>query len=302
LIQGPRGAAFTLVAHHSIADGMSIAYAIRDTLQALGGVALEPLPVPPTLDEFLGLGPAVADPEETGHVPSGVSFESASPRTSGARPKVESLRLPADWTAKLRDRARKEGTTVHGALCAALIIAGREVWAAWQEIPVRVLSPFDARDIVGAGESCVDCSGSVIVSFDATVGNFWDLARLTRNRIVAAKNREPLAAATFGLRQALGSGMEVASAMRLALHGFGHEALLTNLGVLPFPSDFGTLKLEALWGPMVLAGVGIEGSQTISVTGFNGALHLVHSARSTPTPPEGLLEAMRDAMEQACAS
>ena len=35
LIQGDRDAAFMLVAHHSIADGLSLAYAIRDTLDAL---------------------------------------------------------------------------------------------------------------------------------------------------------------------------------------------------------------------------------------------------------------------------
>ena len=35
LIQGARDAAFMLVAHHSIADGLSLAYAIRDTLDAL---------------------------------------------------------------------------------------------------------------------------------------------------------------------------------------------------------------------------------------------------------------------------
>ena len=35
LIQGRNDAAFILLAHHSIADGMSLAFAIRDTLQAM---------------------------------------------------------------------------------------------------------------------------------------------------------------------------------------------------------------------------------------------------------------------------
>jgi hypothetical protein len=37
LIQGRPDAAFILIAHHSIADGMSLAFAIRDTLHALAG-------------------------------------------------------------------------------------------------------------------------------------------------------------------------------------------------------------------------------------------------------------------------
>ncbi len=44
LIQGARDAAFMLVAHHSIADGLSLAYAIRDTLDVLAGRSLRPLP------------------------------------------------------------------------------------------------------------------------------------------------------------------------------------------------------------------------------------------------------------------
>jgi hypothetical protein len=44
LIQGARDAAFVLIAHHSIADGLSLAYAIRDTLDTLAGRRLRPLP------------------------------------------------------------------------------------------------------------------------------------------------------------------------------------------------------------------------------------------------------------------
>jgi len=42
LIQGAREAAFMLVAHHSIADGLSLAYAIRDTLDALAAHVCRP--------------------------------------------------------------------------------------------------------------------------------------------------------------------------------------------------------------------------------------------------------------------
>jgi hypothetical protein len=46
-----------------------------------------------------------------------------------ARPQVRGLRLTPSLTASLRDRARREATTVHGALCAALINAGRRALA-----------------------------------------------------------------------------------------------------------------------------------------------------------------------------
>jgi hypothetical protein len=46
-IQGIDDAAFILVAYRAIADGLSVAYAIRDTLSALAGGTLERCPCRP---------------------------------------------------------------------------------------------------------------------------------------------------------------------------------------------------------------------------------------------------------------
>jgi hypothetical protein len=40
---------------------------------------------------------------------------------------VRGLRLPAELSDRLRERSRREGTTVHGALAAALVFAGRDI-------------------------------------------------------------------------------------------------------------------------------------------------------------------------------
>ena len=114
LIQDSQNTAFTLVAHHSIADGLSIAYAIRDTLSALSGGLLEPLPLSPPQEEILGAcgGPTAlaGATEQQGHAPAG------NPATyrllDDARPTVKGLRLAPALTASLRDRARQEGTTL----------------------------------------------------------------------------------------------------------------------------------------------------------------------------------------------
>ncbi|MEI9901129.1 MAG: condensation domain-containing protein [Hyphomicrobium sp.] len=44
-----------LVAHHAIADGMSLVYLIRDVLRALGTNPLEVLPMLPAADDLLAL-------------------------------------------------------------------------------------------------------------------------------------------------------------------------------------------------------------------------------------------------------
>jgi len=68
-------AVFTLTAHHSISDGMSLAYAIRDTLQALSGRSIQWLPVLPPQEELLRLvertvaASATEAPDENGSGP-----------------------------------------------------------------------------------------------------------------------------------------------------------------------------------------------------------------------------------------
>src|SRR6202035_820038 len=71
-----------------------------------------------------------------------------------ARPQVRGLCLTPALTASLRDRARQEATTVHGALCAALVNAGRRIPLGWQHVPVRILSPVNIRRVLGVGENC----------------------------------------------------------------------------------------------------------------------------------------------------
>jgi hypothetical protein len=62
--------------------------------------------------------------------------------------------LDENLPATLKERARREGTTVQGALCAALVVAGRKTSSAWRKQPVRVMSAINMRAPLGAGEAC----------------------------------------------------------------------------------------------------------------------------------------------------
>ena len=77
---------------------------------------------------------------------------------------------------------------------------------------------------------------------------------------------------------------------------FAHEALLTNLGHLPFGGQFGHVELKALWGPCVLAG--FEDEQKIGVATVDGSLCLTYTSH---TPRDGLLEAMGGVLSEACS-
>src|ERR1700730_19445855 len=117
LIHTTDNAAFTLVAHHAIADGMSLAYAVRDTLRALSGAVLEPLPSTPSLEEMLWVdgaasGPIIADGQQPEALPGNPGIY--RPRDK-AHPQVRGLCLTPTLTASLSSKQWFQISAVEGA-------------------------------------------------------------------------------------------------------------------------------------------------------------------------------------------
>jgi hypothetical protein len=214
-------------------------------------------------------------------------------------PNVDALRLTPEFTSKLVERSRKERTTVHGALCAALTLAGREVSSNWASAPVRILSPFNMRKQLGIGEDCglFVWAGIVPVEPSAPAG-FWDLARYAKNALMSKQSLQDVAIGMAGLEQAMSGGADVSMASQILAQGFPCELLLTNLGCLSSCRfDRGNVKLKALWGPAVL--MGFQGEQTVGVTTANGSLCLLHSSFA---PLPSLLQHAEELLSSACAA
>jgi len=153
LIQGIRSTGFILVAHHSIADGLSLAYLIRDALSVVSGGPFTTLRSLPCQEEILAAtGPisvaSAGDPQDNPPTGNSATYRPLNER----RPSVQGLRLPPALTQRLRDHARREETTVHGALSAALAIAGRKVFASWRKRPVRVINPSISGRFYASGK------------------------------------------------------------------------------------------------------------------------------------------------------
>jgi Condensation domain len=132
-------AVFILVAHHSIADGFSSAFAIRDVLEALSGQPLDRLPLMPSREEILGL-PRGRSTEGRPVSQSSVAVAAslATDKREAPVPHIQRLSLVPFLTSMLQNRAKEEGTTVQGALCAALVLAGRQIDRDWHDKPLRV--------------------------------------------------------------------------------------------------------------------------------------------------------------------
>ncbi len=298
LLHGENESVLILTAHHSIADGLSLTYAIRDMLCALCGEALEPLaPTPP--QEFLvqllqderadALNPGQPEARQKGRP---VTFRTLD----GSLPSVEALRLTPELTGRLIELARKERTTVHGALCSALVLSGREVSSDWSNAPVRVLSPFNLRKPLGIGEDCGLFVWAGIVPIEpGTAADFWEIARAAKSSLTGAQSLGDVTIGMRNLGEALGAGIDVHTASQVLAQALPCELLLTNLGNLPCHFDCGDLRLKALWGPAVF--MGFEGEQTVGVTTTNGSLCLLHSSFA---PLSSLLQRAERILRSVC--
>ena len=280
LIHKPQSAVLIMIAHHAIADGMALVFLIRDLLQVLSGEQIEALPFSSTSEELLSKLPRgeklvqaeapQADAPKTEPAPYRVG--------DGLPPRATARKLDEHLTATLKEWARREGTTVQGALCAALVLAGRKTSNAWRKQKVRVMSPVNARAHLRAGEVCgIYLGAGAMIPFQpGDSSDFWELARFAKQKISLSQTFQSLSASLHGLEAIMTKDMDVETAAQIAAGAFARELMVSNLGQMPYESEFGRLKLEAVWGPTALQG--LEGEQNVGVATTNGVLRLLHAS------------------------
>jgi NRPS condensation-like uncharacterized protein len=300
LLHEEQRAVCLFVIHHSIADGRSVAFVIRDLLQALSGKPVDRLPLIPSAEDTLGITST-----DSGYAGTENEAASSPVETPGVfvskedtRPRIRTLSLTIDMTSRLRERASQEGTTMHGALSSALALAYWEVVEELRGSPIRVLSPIDIRKLLGLGEDCAVLVGSGKVPIEpCEATTFWEIARSATTRLGRAQTLQAIRAARRRMFQVMRQGLDVSTAADITAQRFAHEIGLTNLGNLGYPTDFGKLELKAVWGPAGAAR--FVNTHAIGVATTNGSLRLV---QTTFTPVESLLETVEEILISSCAT
>ena len=286
-------AVLLLTTHHSISDGISMTFLIRDLMTALAGRFLEPLPVPPSCEQLvekLSVEPVGAPPNQALPTP----LEYAAP---DAQLQIAIAALDAETTCALRERSRREGTTVHGALCAAAVLAGRAEYPAWREGEVRLNNPVSYRKALGAGEANGMYIGSGRMRFAPDPSaKFWDLARAAKAQIADAASAAAAKTLALRLNEAVGSLRDLEDSAKLASLTFSCEMNLTNVGAMPYSPDFGSLKLEAVWGPAL--SMGFHHLPTLGAATANDRLRLLLVEDG---PASFLLNSVEKLLRRACA-
>jgi NRPS condensation-like uncharacterized protein len=281
LIHKPQSAVLILIAHHAIADGMALVFLIRDLLQVLSGGQIEALSFSSAAEELLSKlpkGEEIVQPEA-----SQADAPQAEPALyregDGLAPRATARKLDENLTATLKERARREGTTVQGALCAALVLAGRKTSSTWRKQTVRMISPINVRAPLGAGEACgLYLLGGMVPFQPGDSRTFWELARFAKKEISRSQTFQSLSISLHGLEAIMTKDMNVETAAQIAAVAFARDLMVSNLGQMPYESEFGNLKLEAVWGPTALQGVDAE--QNVGIATTNGAIRLLHASYS----------------------
>jgi len=224
LVQGEAISELILVVHHSIGDGISAMFLVRDLLESVEGHSLKKLPPRIALEEFLGSGvTTVTDPPAPSVSPGAKRIE---------RPQKGLLQVFEIGPIELRrilDRSRNEGTTFQGALLASLLLSTRE------DDTVQCLAPINVRRIVPAVS---DDFGLYISSGLATLDrnspmDFWSLARTARAQILQAFEPVALHSKAAAIASVLAANPSPQAVYEKVWRSGSYNSVLTNLGRFP---------------------------------------------------------------------
>src|SRR5262249_27747572 len=148
----------------------------------------------------------------------------------GSRPRVEAKRLSRETTQSLRERARAERSTVHGALCAAAAAGASALVPRWSDSPLRLFSPIDVRGRVLNGSDHLGVCVTAVVLEDSNTHDFWSRARSFSEQLKPAAGVEAIAARVGLMHDHASAISTVQQAQEFLAQAFSAEILLSNLG------------------------------------------------------------------------
>ncbi|MCA9541092.1 MAG: hypothetical protein KC620_19465 [Myxococcales bacterium] len=312
---GPERHALLLAFHHAIGDGTSGTWLLRDVLAAMvGPVSAAPVPAP--IEHHMprwsfgvrGVWAHLRFVTRTlgrlrrlRGIP-GYQIAGA-PRIAGSDCGlyIERRDVPPAITQILAARCKREGTTVHGALGAALLLAafvesdGRPV--------VGLGSPVNLRDRLNP-----PVGGDVGLFITMVAGlhrldpqpDFWDLAREVRSELHAMAERgDVFAAIPFQARflAALAPWLGRGAAGARRLMAIARLIWLKGVGL----SNLGRVDIDAQVGPLAVDAVGFCAAPTnfgdlVAFAATVGGHMTLHFVGVTPHVPEAALTRIADAV------
>lgn len=271
--------------HHSIGDGLSTAYLLRDILQALGTPHFQQqlLPERPPYEDLIP-SMAVTSKEniifsQNSDSPTETTFEQKTvsqlfmaddqPKSNiqtlkstvenptntqvilsqCSRPSLLSWALSKQETSSLIERCRQEQTSVHAAICAAFLLA---IDSDDTKTELRCLSPINIRRYLSPTIEedfgyyfCVTLT-SVALTPNLTL---WELARSLKSQLNERMLPNTIFADIPQIQALLSTNPSPSTVREVLQEANDYDVLVSNLGRLNIQKQFGDLQLSATYGP-----------------------------------------------------
>ena len=310
-----------LCGHHTICDGISLGYLLRDLLSCLAEPTKElsgPVFPPPIDRSTVTMPPSISALQRFIIGMINKRWAARNIRFSGSdirrmheefwkrNTDIQLLAwsLDIDGTADLIKRSRAEKVTVNSALWTAFLAAQYDVQVDRKRYRQRSALAVNTREklLVPAGESFGFYASSLTVELPYSPRQpFWDNAREVHSRISKALAKtnlfrmlsseqihptllDSLYFRKYGL---LESTIPNALLRLMGWHQITYGYALTNVGPFDIPTSYGRLELEAVYGPLFYSDVE---EKMVGVITVGGRLSFFHASRKSVVNDAALLK------------
>jgi hypothetical protein len=324
-VRGQEVSELVTIWNHGLADGLSAAYVLRELLEHLGlpNEEVVPMATSPGIEDLVPAA-ILGRPSlriRARLVAALIRILQAIQRqpciVQGVSDQNDLVILPRLFseteTRALLARCRTEQTTLLGALCAAFLLAWAEYsppeLAKWRSRPLatankgkrlwrRASCPVSLRGVLEppVGEAFGQFLTNLAVTVDCSPEHgFWEIARAARQELTRLATPERLLRGPLLLRTL----REMAASDRLigptaSRDGrVNYDLSISNLGNLTFPTGFGGLRLEAIFGPATNA---LRGEQILGANALTGRLTLTLSTHEAVLDRAVALRILDDAI------
>jgi Condensation domain len=242
---------------HSIADGRSVVFLLRDILQAIG-LPHEPLNNLPPQQNYEQLV-SRAENNKLSFEPSLSAMRSKPKLPQNSRPRLHAWSLSKIETIELINKCKEAGTSVHAAICAAFLLAiaeqGSPKISLRESAILKCLSPIDVREFLPAIDEDFGFYFTTIVTTSNVTADLslWDLARQVKDQLYQRMTPTQIFTHipdTEGFISTLPSHEDTVNMMETVND---YDVLVSNLGHLTIPNQYGELQLAAVYGPALMS-------------------------------------------------
>jgi NRPS condensation-like uncharacterized protein len=319
-----------LCAHHAICDGMSLGYLLRDLLTLLNEPeeSLSPI-IPPSISKDTVAKPPKIRPLQRYVMnlinkkwkAKGIRFSETDmfqmhERFWKVNDDLEFLTWAIDPqdTADLIERSKAEGVTVNSALWAMLLAAQKDTQPDEQDYRIRNALAVNTRDKlrVSVGEAFGFYASSLTVKLKyLPKKTLWENARSIHSKIrkeISKTNLfrmlvselihptllDSLYFSKYGLINDSLSGRFL---KKMKWHEMSYGYAMTNVGRFDIPSDYGSLNLKEIYGPVFYSDIE-EKIVGVITTGGKMSFCLV-CRKSIVSDPDRLQESFVTHLKQA---